>query len=71
MTERQMKNTVVGLLRRTGPASAELFDQQTGDLYAFNFAAFAGYGFALRDGREIADDIFDPVSSDTDRGEGK
>jgi hypothetical protein len=31
-------NTEIGLLHRTGPAEAELIDQETGDVYQFNIA---------------------------------
>lgn len=37
----EIKDTMFGLLRRTGPASAELLDAETGNVYGLNFAAFA------------------------------
>lgn len=69
----ETKDTTLGLLRRTGPASAELLDQDTGQVYGFNFAAAAQYQFAgERNGREIADDLFfpnrPPLSSNEEKG---
>jgi hypothetical protein len=61
-----------GLLRRTGPASAELLDAETGNVYGFNFAAFAEMQVAgMQNGREITDELFLPAnpSSTTTRGD--
>lgn len=58
-TERQMRDTVGGLLRRTGPAEAELFDPMTGKAYRINFTYFASdFVFSEMDGREYCDRIF-------------
>ena len=57
----ETKDTMFGLLRRTGPASAELIDQDTGAVYGFNFAAFADLQIAdMRNGKELTDDLFLP-----------
>lgn len=55
----ETKDTPLGLLRRTGPASAELLDQDAGQVFGFNFAEWASAAPMLgQDGREIADEIF-------------
>lgn len=66
----ETKDTMFGLLRRTGPATAELFDPTTGKAYGFNFAAFAELQVAgMQNGKELTDDLFFPdraVNEDTD-----
>lgn len=67
----ETKDTMFGLLRRTGPASAELLDAETGNVYGLNFAAFAAMQVAgMQNGREITDDLFLPPAnpSSTTRG---
>lgn len=55
----EAKNTALGLLRRTGPASAELLDPETGAVYKFDFAqAVDRWTVGPMDGREMADGIF-------------
>lgn len=66
----ETKDTMLGLLRRTGPASAELLDPDTGKAYGLNFAAAAGMQFAgMQNGREILDGIFLPRPPSKDKGE--
>lgn len=66
----ETKDTMLGLLRRTGPASAELLDADTGAVYGFNFAAFADMQVAgMQNGREILDGILLPDPTSKDKGE--
>jgi hypothetical protein len=60
------KDILVGTLRRTGPASAELLDPNTGDVYKFDFAQHVALsGISDQDGREVADQIFADASPDS------
>lgn len=57
----ETKDTMFGLLRRTGPASAELIDPDTGAVYGFNFAGFAELQVGgMQKGKELTDDLFLP-----------
>lgn len=64
-SERQMKNTPGGLLRRTGPATAELLNRRTGDVHQLDAMALTKYGPSLEGGREILDRTFAPVNGET------
>jgi hypothetical protein len=71
MSVAETKDTMFGLLRRTGPASAELFDTESGAVYGFNFAAFAEMQIgSMQNGREITDDLFFPAPSNQEQGGG-
>lgn len=58
LPEEEWKDTVLGLLKRTGPASAQLLDQETGDVYNFDFDEAAKLGMSGISGKEWADSLF-------------
>lgn len=50
---------MLGLLRRTGPATAELLDPETGEVFGFNFESAAEKLYpGLMTGEEWTDRLF-------------
>lgn len=56
--ESEWKDTMFGLLKRTGPATASLMDADTGNVYGFDFDAAARVYDGALTGKELADSIF-------------